>query len=109
MQGGGYQVQVGVEDGLFAGRREQGQLPVLVEDPSPQRGEVVARRPGTGEFAKPGASYEILRQEVSGDIACIVWTAETADNRFEVASDTFVVQNGKIAAQTFTGKISPKR
>jgi ketosteroid isomerase-like protein len=61
------------------------------------------------EFAKPGMSYEILRQEVSGDIAYIVWTAETADNRFEIASDTFIIQNGKIAIQTFAGKISPKR
>jgi ketosteroid isomerase-like protein len=61
------------------------------------------------EFAKPGLSYEVLRQEVSGDIAYIVWTAETADHRFEIAADTFVVRNGKIANQTFAGKISPKR
>jgi ketosteroid isomerase-like protein len=61
------------------------------------------------EFAKPGMSSELLRQEVSGDIAYIVWTAETADNRFEVAADTFIIQNGKIATQTFAGKISPKR
>ena len=62
-----------------------------------------------GEFAKPGTSYEILRQEVSGDIAYIVWRAETADNRFEIATDTFVIRNGKIETQTFAGKISPKR
>lgn len=61
------------------------------------------------EFAKPGMSHELLRQDVSGDIAYIVWTAETADNHFEVAADTFVIQNGKIAIQTFAGKISPKR
>ena len=61
------------------------------------------------EFAKPGMSSELLRQEVSGDIAYIVWTAETADNRFEVAADTFIIQNGKIAIQTFAGKISPRR
>lgn len=61
------------------------------------------------EFAKPGMSYELLRQEVSGDIAYVVWTAETADHRFEVAADTFIIQNGKIANQTFAGKISPKR
>jgi hypothetical protein len=34
------------------------------------------------EFEKPGMSFELLRQEVSGDTAYIVWTAETADNRF---------------------------
>ena len=61
------------------------------------------------EFAKPGMSFEMLRQEVDGDAAYIVWKAETADNRFELGSDTFIVQNGKIVMQTFAGKISPKR
>ena len=61
------------------------------------------------EFAKPGMSFEMLRQEVDGDTAYIVWKAETADNRFELGTDTFIVQNGKIVTQTFAGKISPKR
>ena len=62
-----------------------------------------------GEFAKPGMSFEMLRQEVYGDTAYIVWKAETADNRFELGTDTFLVQNGKIVTQTFAGKISPKQ
>ena len=61
------------------------------------------------EFAKPGMSFEMLRQEVDGDTAYIVWKAETADNRFELGTDTFIVQNGKIVTQTFAGKISPKQ
>ncbi len=61
------------------------------------------------EFAKPGMSFEMLRQEVDGDTAYIVWKAETADNRFELVSDTFIVRNGKIVTQTFAGKISPKQ
>jgi ketosteroid isomerase-like protein len=61
------------------------------------------------EFAKPGMSFEMLGQEVDGDTAYIVWKAETADNRFELGTDTFIVQNGKIVTQTFAGKISPKR
>jgi hypothetical protein len=60
------------------------------------------------EFAKPGMSFEMLQEEVDGDTAYIVWKAETADNRFELGTDTFVVQNGKIITQTFAGKISPK-
>jgi ketosteroid isomerase-like protein len=60
------------------------------------------------EFEKPGMSFELLRQEISGDTAYIVGTAETADNRFEVGTDTFIVQNGKILTQTFAGKISSK-
>jgi hypothetical protein len=39
------------------------------------------------EFAKPGMSFEMLRQDVDGDTAYIVWKAETADNRFELGSD----------------------
>jgi ketosteroid isomerase-like protein len=61
------------------------------------------------EFAKPGMSFEMLRQEVDGDTAYIVWKAETADNVFELGTDTFIVRNGKIVPQTFAGKISPKR
>src|ERR1700694_1198092 len=60
------------------------------------------------EFAKPGMSFEMLRQDVDGDTAYIVWKAETAVNRFELGTDTFIVQNEKIVTQTFAGKISPK-
>ena len=36
------------------------------------------------EFAKPGMSFEMLRQEVDDDTAYIVWKPETADDRFEL-------------------------
>jgi len=51
----------------------------------------------------------MLREDVEGDTAYIVWKAETADNRFELGTDTFIVRDGKIVIQTFAGKISPKR
>jgi len=60
------------------------------------------------EFAKPGMSFEMLRQDIDGDTAYIVWKAETADNRYELGTDTFVVKDGKIVTQTFAGKLSPK-
>ena len=60
------------------------------------------------EFAKPGSSFELKHQSIKGDYAYILWTAETADNRYDLATDTFVVQNGKIVAQSFTAKIVPK-
>jgi len=47
-------------------------------------------------------------QFVSGDYAYILWSAETADNVYELGTDTFVVRDGKIVAQSFTGKITPK-
>ena len=61
------------------------------------------------DFARPGMSFEMLRQEIQGDTAYIVWKAETADNRFELGTDTFIVHNGKIVTQTFAEKVSPKQ
>jgi ketosteroid isomerase-like protein len=60
------------------------------------------------EFGKPGAAFRMKQQSVEGDYAYILWTAETADNVYEVGTDTFVVQNGKIVAQSYTGKITPR-
>jgi hypothetical protein len=60
------------------------------------------------EFEKPGMPFDLQQQEVDGDTAYIVWTAESAENAFEIGTDTFIVQNGKIVTQTFAGKISPK-
>jgi ketosteroid isomerase-like protein len=60
------------------------------------------------EFGKPGATFRMKQQFVEGDYAYILWTAETADNVYEVGTDTFVVRDGKIVAQSFTGKVTPK-
>jgi hypothetical protein len=60
------------------------------------------------EFLKPGAAFSMKQQSVEGDYAYILWTAETADNVYEVGTDTFVVRDGKIVAQSFAGKITPK-
>ena len=61
------------------------------------------------EFAKPGSSFKMQQRSIEGDHAYILWTAETADNSYEFATDTFVVRNGKIVAQSFAAKIKPKR
>jgi SnoaL-like domain len=61
------------------------------------------------EFAKPGASFTMRQRYIDGDYAYILWSAETADNLYELATDTFVVRNGKIVAQSFAAKITPKR
>ena len=60
------------------------------------------------EFGKPGAVFNMKHQSVDGDYGYILWTAETADNVYEVGTDTFIVRNGKIVAQSYTGKITPK-
>lgn len=61
------------------------------------------------EFAQPGSSFTMQQRSVDGDHAYIVWTAETANQTYEFATDTFVVRNGKIVAQSFAAKTKAKR
>jgi len=51
---------------------------------------------------------EMKQTLVHGDWAFIVWTAETPDNRYETAADTFVLHDGTIVVQTFAAKVTPK-
>ena len=60
------------------------------------------------EFAKPGATFSMKQQFVEGEYGYILWTAETADNVYELGTDTFVVRDGKIVAQSFAVKTRPK-
>ncbi len=60
------------------------------------------------EFGKPGAVFDMKQQSIEDDYAYILWTAETADNVYEVGTDTFVVRDGKIVAQSLAAKITPK-
>lgn len=61
------------------------------------------------EFAKPGASFSLNQQVVEGEIAYIAWSAETADNVYELGTDTFLIRDGKIVTQTVAVKANPKR
>ena len=101
----------------FAERDLQGVLSdyapdaVFFTSQGPLRG-LVAIRPLfqtlIAEFSKPGAVFSMKQQLIEGDYAYILWGAETADNVYELGTDTFVVRGGKIVAQSFTGKITPK-
>ena len=61
------------------------------------------------EFQQPGTTFSMHLQSIDGDFAYAVWSAETADNVYEMATDTHVVRNGRIVAQSFAGYIKPKR
>jgi ketosteroid isomerase-like protein len=61
------------------------------------------------KFGKPGTAFSMKHTSVEGDYAYVLWTAETADNVYELGTDTTVVRDGKIVAQSFAGKITPKR
>ncbi len=60
------------------------------------------------EFSQPGCSFTLRQQHVQGDHAFIIWDAETPDNRYEFATDTFLVRDGRIVAQSFAAKIAKR-
>ena len=60
------------------------------------------------EFAKPGTRFDMRQKVIEGDYAYIVWEAETAQNVYELGSDTFIVKDGKIVLQSIAAKIVPK-
>lgn len=60
------------------------------------------------DFKQPGTTFAMKSVQVEADCAFIVWDAETTSTKYEAASDTFVVRDGKIAAQTFAAKVTPK-
>ena len=44
-----------------------------------------------------------------GDCAFIDWDAETVDNKFESAQDTFLIRDGASAVQTYSPRVTPKK
>jgi ketosteroid isomerase-like protein len=60
------------------------------------------------EFRQPGSRFDMKQALVDGDHAYILWQAETYANVYEMATDTFVVRDGRIVAQSFTASIRPK-
>lgn len=57
--------------------------------------------PGTYTFTLDGESTE-------GDVAMIWWHATCEDAEIPFATDTLLVEDGKIAAQTFAAVINPR-
>lgn len=60
------------------------------------------------EFKQPGSSFNMQQYSVEGNHGYILWNAETPDNVYEMATDTFVVRDGRIVAQSFTASVRPK-
>src|SRR5687767_15489870 len=60
------------------------------------------------EFGKPGTSFSMKHLSVDGDYAYILWSAETADNVYEMGTDTFVVRDERILAHSFALKTRTK-
>jgi len=60
------------------------------------------------EFGKPGMSFSMNHVAVEGETAFIAWSAETADNVYELGTDTLIVRDGKISVQTFVAHTTAK-
>lgn len=61
------------------------------------------------EFSAPEASVALDDQVVEGEYGYVVWHGETPVHDYEFATDTVVVRDGSIVAQTFAAKLTPKR
>ena len=53
-------------------------------------------------------TFSLDKKIVEGDTAFIAWSAETADNVYELGTDTFTVHDGMIVSQTYVAKKTPK-
>jgi ketosteroid isomerase-like protein len=60
------------------------------------------------EFAQPGVKFELIHRAAEGPVANFVWTAETGRNVWDLGAETYVLEGGKIAFQTFAGKSRAK-
>jgi ketosteroid isomerase-like protein len=55
-----------------------------------------------------GANFTMIQEAVEGEIAYIVWSAESERYRVPLATDTYLVRDGKIVVQTFAAKPEAK-
>ena len=52
-----------------------------------------------------GTTFTVDKTVINGDVAYFVWKATTPTLVFKYATDTFIVQNGKIIRQTYAGDV----
>jgi ketosteroid isomerase-like protein len=79
----------------------------------PVRGPAAIREAFRGIFAdvfpRVGSTLEMGQRLVDGEVAYIVWSAETPTASVPVGTDTFIVRSGKIVVHTFAAHFAPKR
>ena len=54
------------------------------------------------------ADFKMVRQVVAGDIAFIAWSVETKGVRVPLATDTYLVRDGRIIVQTYAAVVERK-
>lgn len=60
------------------------------------------------QYIPKGSTIAMKQAIASGTVAYILWSAESPSFSIPVGSDTFVMRDGKIIAQTFAAHIQPK-
>jgi hypothetical protein len=56
-------------------------------------------------FPKDSTTFEMAKTVFKGDIAYVTWKCKSPKVEFSFATDTFIIQNGKIVRQTFAGVV----
>jgi hypothetical protein len=56
----------------------------------------------------PGSTFEVSQQIIEGEIAYVVWSAESGKLKIPFATDTLIVRDGKIIAQTVAAQMETK-
>jgi ketosteroid isomerase-like protein len=60
------------------------------------------------EFGRPGVSFELLSQHAVGPIVAFTWKAKTAANDYHLGAETYVLEAGLAAYQTFAASVTPR-
>ena len=55
-----------------------------------------------------GSEFNMNHMHVNGNVAYISWNGASDTLNFRLGTDTFVIENGKIATQTLAAYIEPK-
>lgn len=58
-------------------------------------------------FPKDSTKMTLTKSIVQQDVGYIIWEATTPKFRLSFATDTFIIQNGKIIRQTYAGVAGP--
>jgi hypothetical protein len=56
----------------------------------------------------PGSDFKMIEMVVEGELAYILWSAESPFYSIPFGTDTFVIRAGLIVGQTFSGQLNKK-
>jgi len=99
------------ESGVDAILADYAEDAVLLTDKGPLRGRDQIRPIFEwllADIFTPDSTFTMINQQIEGEIAYIVWSAESPRYRVPLATDTYLIRDSKIVIQTLTAKIEHK-